>query len=206
MDNTSNLIRQMPVSIEAEQALLGSIIVNPDAFDKVGGLISTDDFYLEEHKHIYAALLSMYAQNKTIDVVTLVNALVENGDRDEAGGIQYVTLIAESVPSAANVKDYARIVKDKSTLRRLINVCDEINNDAYSENDVRAVVDSAEQKIFDISHNNETKEFRHIRDVLRNVYRDLEALSESKGAVSGAKTGFFQGSVKATRKEIEAFF
>lgn len=190
MDNTSNLIRQMPVSIEAEQALLGSIIVNPDAFDKVGGLISTDDFYLEEHKHIYEALLKMYAQNKTIDVVTLVNALVENGDRDEAGGIQYVTLIAESVPSAANVKDYARIVKDKSTLRRLINVCDEINNDAYSENDVRAVVDSAEQKIFDISHNNETKEFRHIRDVLRNVYRDLETLSENKGAVTGAKTGF----------------
>lgn len=190
MDNNSNLIRQMPVSIEAEQALLGSIIVNPEAFDKIGGMINTEDFYLEEHKHIFAALLSMYAKNKTIDVVTLVNALVENGDRDEAGGVQYITLIAESVPSAANVKDYARIVKDKSTLRRLINVCDEINNDAYSENDVRTVVDSAEQKIFDISHNNETKEFRHIRDVLRNVYRDLETLSESKGAVSGAKTGF----------------
>ena len=190
MDNNSNLIRQMPVSIEAEQALLGSIIVNPEAFDKIGGMISTEDFYLEEHKHIFAALLSMYAKNKTIDVVTLVNSLVENGDRDEAGGVQYITLIAESVPSAANVKDYARIVKDKSTLRRLINVCDEINNDAYSENDVRTVVDSAEQKIFDISHNNETKEFRHIRDVLRNVYRDLETLSENKGAVSGAKTGF----------------
>ncbi len=190
MDNNSNLIRQMPVSIEAEQALLGSIIVNPEAFDKIGGMISTEDFYLEEHKHIFAALLSMYAKNKTIDVVTLVNALVENGDRDEAGEVQYITLIAESVPSAANVKDYARIVKDKSTLRRLINVCDEINNDAYSENDVRTVVDSAEQKIFDISHNNETKEFRHIRDVLRNVYRDLETLSENKGAVSGAKTGF----------------
>ena len=190
MDNTNNLIRQLPVSIEAEQALLGSIIVNPDSFDKVGGMISTEDFYLEEHKHIYAALLKMYAQNKTIDVVTLVNALVENGDRDEAGGVQYITLIAESVPSAANIKDYARIVKDKSTLRRLINACDEINNDAYSENDVRAVVDSAEQKIFDISQGNDTKEFRHIRDVLRNVYRDLETLSETKGAVSGAKTGF----------------
>ena len=190
MDNNSNLIRQMPVSIEAEQALLGSIIVNPEAFDKIGAMISTEDFYLEEHKHIYAALLKMYAQSKTIDVVTLVNALVENGDRDEAGGIQYITLIAESVPSAANVKDYAKIVKDKSTLRRLINVCDEINNDAYSENDVRTVVDNAEQKIFDISHNNETKEFRHIRDVLRNVYRDLETLAENKGAVSGAKTGF----------------
>ncbi len=185
-----NLMRQMPVSIEAEQALLGSIIVSPDAFDKVGGLINSEDFYLDEHKHIYTALLKMYAHNKTIDVVTLVNALVENGDRDEAGGVQYISLIAESVPSAANVADYARIVKDKSTLRKLIKVCDEINEDAYSENDVRSVVDNAEQKIFDISHNNESKEFRHISDVLQNVYRDIEILAETKGAVTGAKTGF----------------
>ena len=132
----------------------------------------------------------MYSQNKTIDVVTLVNTLVEMGDRDEAGGVQYITLLAESVPSAQNVKDYARIVKDKATLRKLIKVCDEINEDAYSESDVRTVIDNAEQKIFDISHNNDSKEFRHIRDVLRNVYRDLELLSENKGAVSGSKTGF----------------
>ncbi len=190
MDSSSSIIRQMPVSVEAEQALLGSIIVNPDSFDKVGGMISAEDFYVEEHKHIYNALLKMYAQSKTIDVVTLVNALVEQGDRDEAGGIQYITLIAESVPSAANVKDYAKIVKDKATLRRLINVCDEINNDAYNESDVRAIVDSAEQRIFDISHNSDSKEFRHIRDVLQNVYKDIENISESKGAVGGAKTGF----------------
>ena len=190
MDSTGGLIRQVPVSVEAEQALLGSIIVSPEAFDKVGGMISADDFYVAEHQHIYSALIKMYSQNKTIDVVTLVNALVEMGDRDEAGGVQYITLLAEAVPTAANVKDYARIVKDKSTLRRLIKVCDEINEDAYSENDVRTVIDSAEQKIFDISHNNDSKEFRHIRDVLRNVYRDLELLSENKGAVSGAKTGF----------------
>lgn len=188
--DSSNLMRQLPVSVEAEQALLGSIIVNPDSFDKIGGMINVEDFYLEEHKHIFSALLRMYAQNKTIDVVTLVNALVEGGYRDEAGGVQYITLLAESVPSAANIKDYAKIVKDKSTLRRLINICDEINEDAYNESDVRAVVDSAEQKIFDISHNNDTKEFRHISDVLQNVFRDLEALSESKGAVTGAKTGF----------------
>lgn len=190
MDSQSILMRQMPVSIEAEQALLGSIIVSPDAFDKIGGLITAEDFYVEEHKHIYSALIKMYSQNKTIDVVTLVNALVEMGDRDEAGGIQYITLLAESVPSAANVKDYANIVKDKSVLRKLIRVCDEINEDAYSEADVRTIVDSAEQKIFDISHNNDSKEFRHIRDVLQNVYRDIEVLSETKGAVSGAKTGF----------------
>ena len=189
MDNSS-LIRQVPVSIEAEQALLGAIIVSPEAFDKIGGIITADDFYVAEHQHIYTALINMYNQNRTIDVVTLVNMLVEMGDRDEAGGIQYITLLAESVPSATNVKDYAKIVKDKSTLRRLIRVCDEINEDAYSESGVRTVIDSAEQKIFDISHNNDTKEFRHIRDVLQNVYRDIEILSETKGAVTGSKTGF----------------
>ena len=190
MDSSSSIIKQMPVSVEAEQALLGSIIVNPDSFDKVGGIISVDDFYVEEHKHIYAALLKMYAQSKTIDVVTLVNALVENGDRDEAGGIQYITLIAESVPSASNVKDYAKIVKDKSMLRRLINVCDNINSEAYSESDVRTIIDSAEQQIFDLSHDRDAKEFRHIRDVLQNVYKELETLVETKGAVTGSKTGF----------------
>lgn len=189
MDNSS-LIRQMPVSVEAEQALLGAIIVSPDAFDKIGGMITTEDFYVAEHQHIYSALLKMYSQNKTIDVVTLVNTLVEMGDCDEAGGIQYITLLAESVPSATNVKDYAKIVKDKALLRRLIKVCDEINEDAYSETDVRKVIDSAEQKIFELSHNSTTKEFRHIRDVLQIVYRDLERLSETKGAIQGTKTGF----------------
>ena len=190
MDSSSGIIKQLPVSVEAEQALLGSLIVNPDCFDKVGGLVGAEDFYLEEHKHIYNALLRMYAESKTIDVVTLVNSLVEHGDRDEAGGIQYITLIAESVPSAANIKDYAKIVKDKSTLRRLIGICDEINEQAYNESDVKAVVDSAEQKIFDLSHDNGTKEVRHIRDVLGNVYKEIEAITENKGAVSGAKTGF----------------
>ena len=181
----------MPVSIEAEQALLGSILIKPDCFDQIGGMISSDDFYLEEHKHIYSALLRMYSQSKMIDTVTLVNALVEQGDRDEAGGIQYITLIAESVPSAANVKDYARIVKDKATLRRLIGICDEINRDAYEETSpVRTIIDSAEQKIFDISNNSDVKEFRHIRDILQNVYRDIETTVEMKGAVTGAKTGF----------------
>ena len=179
------------MSIEAEQALLGSILIKPDCFDQIGGMISSDDFYLEEHKHIYSALLRMYSQSKMIDTVTLVNALVEQGDRDETGGIQYITLIAESVPSAANVKDYAKIVKDKATLRRLINVCDEINRDAYEEaSPVRTIIDSAEQKIFDISNNSDVKEFRHIRDILQNVYRDIETTVEMKGAVTGAKTGF----------------
>ena len=190
MDNNS-IVKQMPVSIEAEQALLGSLIINPESFDKVGGIITTEDFYLEEHKHIYSALVKMYTQSKIIDTVTLVNALVEEGDRDEAGGVQYISLIANSVPSVSNVKDYARIVKDKSVLRRLIGICEDISENAYDEGaPVKTIVDSAEQKIFDISHNNETKDFRHIRDILQNVYQEIETLAETGGAVTGAKTGF----------------
>ncbi|MBR5241759.1 MAG: replicative DNA helicase [Clostridia bacterium] len=190
MDATS-LIRQQPVSVEAEQALLGCIIIKPESFDLVGGMITSSDFYVDEHKHIFAALTKMYAQSKTIDTVTLVNSLVELGLRDEAGGIQYITLLAESVPTTANVKEYATIVKDKSILRNLIGVCEEISEDAYDEsNPVRQIIDSAEQKIFNISHNSDTKEFRHIRDVLQNVYKDIEVLQETKGAVTGAKTGF----------------
>ena len=187
----SSLVRQMPFSVEAEQALLGAIIYKPELFDAVGGIICADDFYLEEHKHIYAALSSMYMQSKTIDTVTLVNALVEQGDRDEVGGIQYISLIASTVPSTSNIKDYARIVKDKAILRKLINVCDDISETAYEEGEpVRKIIDSAEQKIFDISNNNDTKEFRHIKDILQNVYRDIEILSETGGAPTGSKTGF----------------
>ncbi len=191
MDTNNGLIKQMPVSVEAEQALLGSIIIKPEAFDQIGGMIKVEDFYLQEHKHIYSAFVSMYTQSKIIDAVTLVNALVEQGDRDESGGIQYITLLAESVPAVANIKDYARIVKEKSTLRRLITACDEISSEAYDEaNEVRMIVDSAEQKIFDISHGNDTKEFRHIRDVLQNVYKDIEVRSSEKGEQKETKTGF----------------
>ncbi len=187
----SLVVKQMPVAIEAEQAFLGSIIRKPDCFDAVGGMLTVEDFYLEEHKHIYLSLVKMYTESRTIDPVTLANALVESGIKDQTGGIQYIALLAESVPSAANVKDYAKIVKDKSTLRRLITACDEINKDAYEESaPVRTIIDNAEQKIFDISNNNDTKELRHISDILHNVYTELEMSSEMRNEKKGTKTGF----------------
>ena len=189
--DSSSIVKQMPVAIEAEQALLGALIIKPDSFEKIGGMVSAEDFYLEEHKHIYSALMRMYSESRRIDTVTLVNALVEAGDRDESGGIQYISLIAQSVPATSNVKDYAQIVKEKSTLRRLINICDDVSTQAYDEaSAVRDIVDNAEQKIFDLSHNNDSREFRHIRDIMQNVYQDIEVLSENKGAVDGTKTGF----------------
>jgi replicative DNA helicase len=95
------------------------------------------------------------------------------------------------VPSAANVKDYAKIVKDKSKLRKLITVCDDINKEAYEESSpVKTIIDSAEQKIFDISNNNDTKELRHISDILQTVYQDLEMSAEMRNEKKGTKTGF----------------
>ena len=181
----------MPVSIEAEQALLGSLIINPESFDRVGGLISVEDFYLAEHRHIYAALLKMFAASKVIDTVTLVNTLVEEGDRDEAGGMQYIALIVNSVPAVSNIREYAKIVKDKSVLRHLISICDDVSTEAYDESaPVKEIVDSAEQKIFNLSHDRDSKDFRHIRDILQNVYQDIETLAQTGGAVKGQKTGF----------------
>ena len=191
MDVNSSLIKQMPVSIEAEQAVLGAIIIDPKVYDTIGGMLVAEDFYLEDHRHIYNTLTSMYMANKTIDSVTLVSALSDFSGRTQESSIQYIALITNSVPAVSNVKDYARIVKEKAILRRLIDACDDINRTAYEDSDpVRTILDSAEQKIFDIAQGNETKEFRHISDVLRDVYVDLQVVAENRGAVSGVKTGF----------------
>lgn len=191
MDINSSIIKQAPISIEAEQAVLGAIIIDPQVFDTIGGMLTAEDFYLEDHKHIFTTLTRMYMQNKTIDSVTLVNELSEFSGKSQENSIQYIALITNSVPAVSNVKDYARIVKEKSILRRIIEVCDDVSRTAYEDSaPVRTILDSAEQKIFDIAQGNETKEFKHISDVLRNVYLDLQITAENKGAVSGVKTGF----------------
>ena len=189
--DASSLIKQLPVSVEAEQAVLGAIIVKADCLDVVGGILVAEDFYLEHHQHIYNTLMQMYATNRIIDTVTLVNAYSEFTGKNIDDSANYIYLLADSVPAVANVKEYARIVKDKAILRRLIGACDEISGDAYEESaPVRTILDTAQQRIFDISNGNDTKEFRHIRDILHNVYHDLEVLAENKGAVQGTKTGF----------------
>lgn len=139
------LIRKMPVAIEAEQSVLGSILISPESFDKIASLITADDFYLEEHQSIFETMKELYKQNREIDPVTLVDALARDGVYDKAGGAQYVRLIAKTVPTAANIVDYAKIVKDKSTLRSLIQACEEISGEAYTEvGEVEHMLDAAE--------------------------------------------------------------
>ena len=101
----NQLDRKLPFSLEAEQSVLGAILIDPQAIDVVAGIISADDFYLEEHRSIYSCMQGMYIRSKNIDPVTLIEELVHQGVYDEAGGREYVRLIAETVPTASNIKD-----------------------------------------------------------------------------------------------------
>ena len=128
-----DIVRNLPVSVESEQAVLGSILLKPSAFDDIAGLVAEEDFNIEEHRHIFSAMRSMYMQSREIDPITLINTLVENGVYNETGGKDYIMLLANIVSTAANIKDYAKIVKDKAMLRKIIGVCDEVSGIAYSE-------------------------------------------------------------------------
>ena len=181
----------MPFSLEAEQSVLGAILIDPTCMDHLAGILSAEDFLLEEHKDVFTAMQKMYLRSKTIDVVTLLDELVRDGVYDEAGGKDYIRLISEIVPSAANVKDYAEIVRDKSMLRALIGACDDITAMAYSEQeDTAHLVEMAEQKIFSVAEGRENKGFTHIRDALVQVYDRLHLLAENKAEALGMPTGF----------------
>ena len=185
------LVRKLPFSLVAEQSLLGSILVNPEAFNNIADKVSVGDFYLEEHQQIFSAMHSLFSASHEIDIVTLIDMLVQKGIYDKSGGEQYIRTIAEVVPSAMNVEDYARIVKDKSILRQLIGACDEINDVAYSEqDDVAHTLDVAESKIFAIAQGKDTKNFRPIFEVIEDVYAHLHELNTDKEASHGTSTGF----------------
>ena len=185
------IIRKMPFSLIAEQSLLGSVLIDPDAFNEIADRVSASDFYISEHTQIYLAMHELFLTNSEIDIVTLIDVLVRKGIYDKSGGEDYIRTLSQVVPNALNVKDYARIVKEKSVLRSLINVCGEISDTAYSEqSSTAAIVDYAESKIFEIAQGRDTRNFQHIREVLGDVYANLQALSTDAESVRGTKTGF----------------
>ncbi len=182
---------RLPVSIEAEQSLLGAILIDPEKIREVVNIIRSDDFYVSQNGKIFEAMQSLFLQSQNIDVVTLLDILVKSGMYDEAGGKSYIMLLADSVPSAANITDYAKIIRDKSMLRKLIEAAQEISEMAYAgEGDVSSIIDSAEQKIFNIASDVNTKGFTHIRDVIVQNYSQLQALTENKEEAMGTPTYF----------------
>ncbi len=186
-----SLGRRMPFSLDAEQSLLASVLIDPSCMDTVAALIGADDFYLNEHREIFSVMQSMYLKSKNIDVVTLINELVINGVYDETGGRDYLKLIAEAVPSAANAADYAKIVRDKAILRQLVEAGEAISEAAYmGDDEAEVLVEYAESKVFNIAEGRENKNFVHIRDALILVYDRLKNLAQDPDAVKGMPTGF----------------
>ena len=186
-----DIIRKLPFSAIAEQSLLGSILIDPSSINLVADMISADDFYLDEHKQIYLAMHGLFITNSQIDIVTLIDELVKKGIYSKSGGEEYIKVIAQTVPNALNVKDYAKIVKDKSILRQLIRMCDEVSDQAYSEQDeVAGILESAQNRLYSITQGRETKNFRHIREVLTDVYAHLREMVTDPNAAQGTATGF----------------
>ena len=185
------LIRKLPFSMPAEQSLLGSVLIDPASLNEVADLLTAEDFYLSEHKQIYLAMHELFLTNSEIDEVTLIDMLVTKGIYDKSGGEDYIRTLAEVVPDALNVKDYARIVKEKSVLRKLIEACGEISEAAYSEQkSVTSIIDHAENLIFNIAQGRDTKNFRHVKEVLGDVFHHLHELNTNKEVTQGTRTGF----------------
>ena len=179
--------KQLPFSLEAEQAVLGSILIDPDNFKEVANFLTERDFYIEEHKNIYTAMKLLYLDmNVSIDVVTLINALVENGTYDERSGKEYIKKICEMVPTSANLIDYANIVKDKSILRQLIEASDKISEAAYSEQEsTEDILDCAEQEIYGISESNMSKGFVSITELVTRTYSKISEISRNPELIVG---------------------
>ena len=187
----NELMKRLPFSMPAEQSLLGAILIDPVSITQVADLLNSEDFYLEEHKQIYLAMQELFMANSEIDVVTLIDMLVTKGIYNKSGGEDYIRTLTDAVPDALNIKDYARIVKEKSVLRQLIGACSEISESAYSEQEsVVDIIDHAENLIFNIAQGRDTKGFRHIKDVLGDVYAHLHDLNTNKEATQGTQTGF----------------
>ncbi|MBQ8141487.1 MAG: replicative DNA helicase [Clostridia bacterium] len=185
------LTKKLPFSLIAEQSLLGAILVDPEALNDIADSVNSTDFYLTEHSQIFTAMHELFLANKEIDIVTLIDMLVTKGIYSKSGGQDYIKTLCQTVPNALNIKDYAAIVKQKSLLRQLIDVCSDISDTAFSEEgSANEIIDYAESRIFDIAQGRDTKNFRHIREVIGEVYKNLHTMATEGESAQGTKTGF----------------
>ena len=186
-----DISRIPPHSVESEQSILGSIILDKDAIITVAETILPGDFYKEAHKIIYESMLKLNNNNEPIDLITLIEELRKEGHLDSVGGISYLTSLSTIVPTTSNVKYYANIVKEKSVMRQLIKASNEIINLGYDGSvDVEDILNTAEKKIFDISQEKASDDFQPINLVLQDTYDMIEKLYSDKTEVTGITTGF----------------
>ena len=184
-------MRIPPHSVEAEQSVLGSILLDKEAMISVSETLVPEDFYKEAHKVIYESMLKLYNSQSEIDLITLTDELRDQGYLDDIGGIAYITSLSTVVPTTSNIKYYVNIVKEKSISRQLISAANDIINLGYDGSaKVEYVLENAEKKIFDISQERATNDFQPINQVISEALSMLEKLYEEKNDVTGLTTGF----------------
>ena len=180
-----------PHNNEAEQSVIGAIFLEPQALITAAEVLVPEDFYRMAHQKIFTTMLNLSDRGQAIDVVTVTEELSAKKELEDVGGISYLTEIANSVPTAANIVHYANIVEEKALLRRLIRVATTIVEDGYTrEDEVEALLSEAEKNMMEVSNRKNAGDFKHIKDVLVQTYDNIELLHTQKGDVTGIPTGF----------------
>ena len=183
--------RVLPHSLEAEQSVIGSMLMDREAIITASEIVTADDFYQHQYGVIYESMVELFNEGKPVDLVTLQNRLKEKDVPPEVSSLEFVRDIITTVPTSANVKYYATIVKEKAVLRRLIRVNEEIANDCYLGRDpLETILADTEKKIFDLLQSRSSGDFVPIRQVALNVLENIEKASKTKETVTGVPTGF----------------
>jgi replicative DNA helicase len=195
-DTTLEALKVPPHSLEAEQSVLGGLLLDNSAADKVGDILAGEDFYNDAHRSVFAAIMNLIADNKPADVVTVAEALGSLKKLDYVGGMAYLGALVENVPTAANIRRYAEIVRERSILRRLAAAGGEIADTAYNPlgRSVREILDQAETRVFEIAEHGARGQqgFQELRPLLTQVVERIELLfaRENPSDVTGVPTGF----------------
>ena len=180
-----------PNDTEAEQAVIGSMLTDKDAVIAAVEVLKDSDFYREDNRIIYSAILNLYNRSQPIDVITLRAELSSMGKLDSVGGLEYIAELPEKVPTTSNVEQYIRIVEEKSILRNLIKTANDIITLGYDPTqEVESIIDSSEKKIFEVMQRKNQKGYSSIKDILVDTFTELEQLYNRKQHVTGVPTGF----------------
>jgi replicative DNA helicase len=183
--------RTLPHSLDAEKSVLGAILIHNDAFNHAAELVDSQDFFRDAHRRIFDKMVVLSERGDPIDFITLKEELARGGELDQVGGPAYIAALADGVPRSANVEYYAKIVKEKSTLRNLIHSANKILAEAYeAEQEPELLLDEAERAIFAIAEDRIRAGFVPLRDLVQDSFTTIEKLQQHKGLVTGVPTGF----------------
>ena len=191
LTSTSKRLRTPPHDLDAERALLGAIILKPEAMHDVSVTVYPESFYADKHAEIYRAILEVFSHGNPIDILSITNRLKQNEQLERIGGASYLTELIETVPAAGNAQYYAELVQNKAMLRGLINAADDIAELGYSDPDnIDETLDQAEKKVYNVTNSTTTQKFKTIGSSLSEAWERFEHLNENQDAMRGVPTGF----------------